>query len=219
MFGVDQAHPQVTPAVTRSKSGAMALRATRQRVPATAVGPVVFEAPGLQQSMPSSPSPTRVTTPSLMGGATPRPGKQATSAEHPRPLAPMISRVAETLRSPSRLAQHQMEDARLGPVGGRLRGDGDRQTPEGTANYVLDDNGLLWNAPPAGEPKLAIPESAGTGGAGIGAQDVRPPGSGTGPFCRRRPSTGGSQWVEMPGNMCYPLGLDGGNGPGANEWR
>ena len=71
----------------------------------------------------------------------------------------MISRVAETLRNPPRLVQHQRQDARLGPVGGRLRGDGDRQTPEGTANYILDDNDLLWNAPPGGEPKLAIPRA------------------------------------------------------------
>ena len=68
----------------------------------------------------------------------------------------MISRVAETLRNPPRLDQHQREDARLGPVGGRLGGDGVRQTPEGTANYVLD---LLWNAPPGGGAKLAMPRA------------------------------------------------------------
>ena len=130
LFGGHQAHPQVTPAVTRSKTETMALRATGQRAPAKEVGPAVFDAPGLRQSPPSSPSPPRVTTPSPLGGATPRPGKQATSAEHPGPLAPIISRVAETVRNPPTLDEHEREDARLGPVGGRLQVDGDRQTPE-----------------------------------------------------------------------------------------
>ena len=55
----------------------------------------------------------------------------------------MIRLVAETLHNPPRLAQHQREEAQLGPVGGRLRGDGVTQTTAGTANYVLDDKDLL----------------------------------------------------------------------------
>ena len=150
LFGDDQAHPQVTPAVTQPKAGTRSLRATEQRPPVTATGPAAFEAPGLRQSPPSSPSPPRRETSSPTVGPTPRPGKQAASAEHPGPLAPMISRVAETPRNPPSIAQHQREDARLGPVGGRLPGDGDRQTLEETAEYILDDNDLLGNAPPGG---------------------------------------------------------------------
>ena len=75
LFGGDQAHPQVTPAVTQSKARTMALRATEQRAQATAVGPAVFEAPGLGQPPPSSPSLPPVTMPSPMVGPTPRPEK------------------------------------------------------------------------------------------------------------------------------------------------
>ena len=135
LFGGDRAHLQVTPAVTRSKAGAMAVRATEQPTPqGTASAPT---ASGLQ----------------------PQPRVQSKSAEQPRALSPMISQVAEMLRDPSRLVQQQREDARLGHIGGRLRGDGHRQTPEGTADYVLDDNDLLWNAPLGEEPKLAIPRA------------------------------------------------------------
>lgn len=65
----------------------------------------------------------------------------------------MINQVADVPRDPPRLVRRQMEDARLGPIGGRLRGGSDRQTPEGTADYIND---LLWSAPPGEEPKLAI---------------------------------------------------------------
>ena len=102
LFGGDQAHLQVTPAVTGSKAGTMAIRATGQRAPATAAGPAVSEAPGLLQSPPSPPSPSRGIAPSPRVGPTPRPGKQATSAGHPGPLASMISRVAETPCNPPR---------------------------------------------------------------------------------------------------------------------
>ena len=57
------------------------------------------------------------------------------------------------------LVQRQKEDARLGPFAGRLRGAGDRQTPKGIANYVLNDNDLLWIAPQGEAPKLAIPRA------------------------------------------------------------
>ena len=71
----------------------------------------------------------------------------------------MISQMAEMLRDPSRLIQQQREDARLGPIGGRLQGDGHRHTPEGTSDYVLDDNDLIWNTPLREEPKLDIPRA------------------------------------------------------------
>ena len=71
----------------------------------------------------------------------------------------MIDQVAEVLRDTPRLVQRQKEDARLGPIGGRLREVGDRQTPEGTANYVLDDNDLLLSVPRGEAPKLAIPRA------------------------------------------------------------
>lgn len=45
----------------------------------------------------------------------------------------------------------------MDPIGGSLRGEDDRQTPEGTADYVLDD--LLWSAPQREAPKLAIPRA------------------------------------------------------------
>ena len=55
----------------------------------------------------------------------------------------MTSRVADVLRDPPRLVRLQNADARLDPMGRRLRGGGNRQTPKGTADYVLDDNDLL----------------------------------------------------------------------------
>ena len=79
--------------------------------------------------------------------------------EHPGPFPFMIGQVAEMLRDAPPPVGRQKEGARLGPIGGRLRGGGDRQTPEGTANYVLDDNVLLWRAPVGGAPKLAIPRA------------------------------------------------------------
>ena len=121
----------------------MALRGKEQRARATAAGPTAFEAPGLRQLPPPPTSPPREIAPSPLVGQTPRPEKQATSAEHPGLLAPMIRLVAETLHNPPRLAQHQREEAQLDPVGGRLRGDGVTQTTAGTANYVLDDKDLL----------------------------------------------------------------------------
>ena len=71
----------------------------------------------------------------------------------------MNDQVVEVLRDIARLVQRQKEDARLGPFGGRLRGGGDGQTPEGTANYVPDDNDLLWSAPEGEAPNLLIPRA------------------------------------------------------------
>jgi len=65
--------------------------------------------------------------------------------------------VAEVLRDTPRLVQRQKEDARLGPIGGRLREVGDRQTPEETANNVLDDNDLLWSASQGRHRSWVIP--------------------------------------------------------------
>ena len=146
---------QVTPAVTRSKAGAERGRSTEK----PAQGPT----PLSTQPAPSAPPPppsvqhTGGVPPQLT--SQPQLRRQAPSAEYPGPLPSMIDQVAEVLRDTPRLAQRQREDARLGPIVGRLRGDGDRQTPEGTVNYVLDDNHLLWSTPQGEAPKLAIPRA------------------------------------------------------------
>ena len=77
----------------------------------------------------------------------------------PGTIPSMIDQVAEVLRDTPRLVQRQKEDARLGPIGGRLRRGGGRHTPEWTANYVFHDNDLLWSTPQGEAPKLAIPRA------------------------------------------------------------
>ena len=71
----------------------------------------------------------------------------------------MISRAVDEHRDPPIPVRLQKDDGRLGPIGGRLRGWSDRQTPERTPDYVLDDNDLLWSAPPKTKLKLAIPRA------------------------------------------------------------
>ena len=149
---------EVTPAVTRSRAGEARRGSTEQ--PAQVPMPLVTQS--TPSALPSS-SPVQ-----LMESVQPQSNSQsqlrrrAPSAEHseyPGPLPPMVDQVAEVLRDTPRLMQRQREDARLGPIWGRLRGRGDRQSPEGTANYVLDGNDLLWSVPRGETPKLAIPRA------------------------------------------------------------
>ena len=126
---------QVTKAVTRSKAGAARGKATEQS-PQGPTPPPTQPAP----SIPPPPPPLQPTTGApLQSKSRPQLSRQAPSAEHPGPFPFMIDQVAEVLRDMPRLVQRHKEDARLGPIGGRLQGGGDRQAPEGTANYVLDD--------------------------------------------------------------------------------
>ena len=156
LFGGDHANQQVMPAIARSKTGALGFRKSVQ--PGGAVTPLP-NGPG-PQGLPQLPAPRQDRAPTLTPSRpTPQPERQATSAEHPGLLHPMISRVADVLRDPPKLVRLQKDDARLGPIGGRLRRESDRQTPEGTADYVVEDNDLLWSAPPKKEPKLAIPRA------------------------------------------------------------
>lgn len=59
----------------------------------------------------------------------------------------MIDQVAEVFRDTLRLVYREEADEQLKLMGGRLLEGGERQTPEGTADHVLDDNDLRWKSP------------------------------------------------------------------------
>ena len=149
---------EVTPAVMRSRVGAARGRLTEQ--PAQVPMPLVTQStpsalPSLSPVYPAeNVQPQSKSQPQLR-----RRASSAEYSEYPGPLPTMVDQVAEVLRDTPRLVQRQREDARLGPIWGRLRGRGDRQSPEGTANYVLDGNDLLWSVPRGETPKLAIPRA------------------------------------------------------------
>ena len=86
------------------------------------------------------------------------PRRKSASAEYSWPLPSAIHQSAEVLRDTPRLVQPQGVDARVGPIGGRLRGEGDAQAPNGTAAHGLDNN-LVWSALQAEALKMPIPRA------------------------------------------------------------
>lgn len=62
----------------------------------------------------------------------------ASSSDYTGQLFFMENQVANVIRDPPRLAKRDTQNARLGSIKDRPGGRGDRQTPVGTADYVLN---------------------------------------------------------------------------------
>ena len=73
--------------------------------------------------------------------------------EHQGPYPTMVQRIADLLRKPQELMVRQREDSHLL---GRVRDLNDGGTG---GEYVTDDDGLLWYAPPGSILRLVIPRS------------------------------------------------------------
>ena len=71
--------------------------------------------------------------------------------EHQGPYTTMVQRVADLLRKPQELMARQREDSHLL---GKVR---DLNNGRTGGEYVTDDDGLLWYAPPGSILRLAIP--------------------------------------------------------------
>ena len=71
--------------------------------------------------------------------------------EHQRPYPTMVQRIADLLRKPRELMARQREDSHLL---GKVR---DLNNGGTGGEYVTDDDGLLWYAPPGSILRLAIP--------------------------------------------------------------
>ena len=87
------------------------------------------------------------------------PRRKSSSAEYSWPLPSVLHQLAQVLRDTPRLVQPQGVDARVSPIGRRLRGEGDTQAPNGTAGYGLDDNNLVWSALQAEALMMPIPRA------------------------------------------------------------
>ena len=73
--------------------------------------------------------------------------------EHQGPYPTMVQRIADLLRQPRELRARQREDSHLL---GKVR---DLNNGGTGGEYVTDDDGLLWYAPPGSILRLAIPRS------------------------------------------------------------
>ena len=73
--------------------------------------------------------------------------------EHQGPYPTMVQRIADLLRKPQELLERQREDPHL------LRRVQDLNNGGTGGEYVTNDDGLLWYAPPGSILRLAIPSS------------------------------------------------------------